>query len=207
MWTPSVSSDAKASDSAWPNSMPPWSIDSSRFASGLRSLRWTVKLSGTCSSSSFSARSLSAGTVVSTGGLALRSSSPVPVVAVGSSYSPGSIFSRRPFSAADSSSRRSSEPRLDLLGGDDAVGDQRLGVDLGDRRVVLDLGRHQRLRVGGLVGLVVAEAAVADHVDDDVAAPALAVGHRQPDRAEQASTSSALTWMIGTLKPFAMSAA
>ena len=45
-----------------------------------------------------------------------------------------------------------------------------------------DRRRHRRLRVGGLVGLVVAEAAVADHVDHDVAAPALAVGHRQPDR-------------------------
>ena len=46
----------------------------------------------------------------------------------------------------------------------------------------LDLGGDGRLRVGGLVGLVVAEAAVADHVDDDVAVPALAVGHRQPHR-------------------------
>ena len=46
----------------------------------------------------------------------------------------------------------------------------------------LDLGRDRRLGVGGLVGLVVAVAAVADHVDDDVAAPALAVGHRQADR-------------------------
>ena len=73
---------------------------------------------------------------------------------------------------------------LDVVGGDDPLLDQRLGVDLGDRRVLLDLGRHQRLGVGGLVGLVVAEAAVADQVDDDVAAPALAVGHRQPDRAD-----------------------
>ncbi len=46
----------------------------------------------------------------------------------------------------------------------------------------LDLGGDLRLRVGGLVGLVVAVAAVADHVDDDVAAPALAVGHRQAHR-------------------------
>ena len=76
--------------------------------------------------------------------------------------------------------------RLDVLGGDDAVADQLLGVDLGDRRVLLDRRRHQRLRVGGLVGLVVAVAAVADQVDDDVAAPALAVGHRQPDRGDAA---------------------
>ena len=58
---------------------------------------------------------------------------------------------------------------LDVLGGDRALLDQALGVDLGDRRVLLDLGRLQRLRVGGLVGLVVAVAAVADQVDDDVA--------------------------------------
>ncbi len=43
----------------------------------------------------------------------------------------------------------------------------------------LDLRRLHRLRVGGLVGLVVAEAPVADHVDDDVAPPALPIGHRQ----------------------------
>ena len=46
----------------------------------------------------------------------------------------------------------------------------------------LDLGRHQRLGVGGLVGLVVAEAAVPDQIDHDVPAPALAVGHRQANR-------------------------
>ena len=52
-------------------------------------------------------RSLSIGTAVSTGGLALRSSSPVvEVVTVGSSYSPSSIFLRRSFSAADISSWR-----------------------------------------------------------------------------------------------------
>ena len=86
MWTPSVSSEAKASASAWPNSIPPCSSASIRLASGLRSLRWTVKLSGASISASFSSRSFSIGTAVSTGGLALRSSSPVlVVVTVGSS--------------------------------------------------------------------------------------------------------------------------
>ncbi len=70
---------------------------------------------------------------------------------------------------------------LHVLGRDHALLDQLLGVDLADRRVGLDRRRRGRLGVGGLVGLVVAEAAVADHVDDDVAAPALAVGHRQAD--------------------------
>ena len=85
-------------------------------------------------------------------------------------------------SAADISALRERSSPLADLGGGDALGDQLLGVELGDRLVRLDLRRHQRLRVGGLVGLVVAEAAVADHVDDDVAVPALAVGHRQADR-------------------------
>ncbi len=69
-----------------------------------------VKLSGTFNSASFRARSFSAGTAVSTGGLAVRSSSPVPtVVTVGSSYSPSSIFWRRSLSALDISSRRAVE--------------------------------------------------------------------------------------------------
>jgi hypothetical protein len=38
-----------------------------------------------------------------------------------------------------------------------------------------------RLRVGGLVLFVVAVAAVADQVDDDVVLEAAAVRHRQPD--------------------------
>ena len=40
----------------------------------------------------------------------------------------------------------------------------------------VDLLDHQRLRVRGLVLLVVTEAAVADEVDDDVLAEAPAVG-------------------------------
>ena len=43
---------------------------------------------------------------------------------------------------------------------------------------------HLRLRVGRLVGLVVAEAAVADQVDDDVVAELLAEGERQADGAD-----------------------
>ena len=43
-----------------------------------------------------------------------------------------------------------------------------LRVQLGDGRVLLDLRRHRRLRVGGLVRLVVAVAAIADQVDDHV---------------------------------------
>jgi hypothetical protein len=53
------------------------------------------------------------------------------------------------------------------------------GVDLADRRVLADLGVHERLGEARLVALIVAEAAVAPHVDDDVALEALAVVDRQ----------------------------
>ena len=64
-----------------------------------------------------------------------------------------------------------------------AVVDQALRVERDDRGVRLDALDLQRLRVGGLVGLVVTEAAVADEVDQDVAPEALAEGHRQAHRA------------------------
>ena len=48
-----------------------------------------------------------------------------------------------------------------------------------ERRCV-DLGVHQRLRVARVVALVVAVAAVADHVDDDVLVEPLPVGEGQP---------------------------
>ena len=67
---------------------------------------------------------------------------------------------------------------VDLLAAQHALVDQLLGVDLAHRRVRLDRAAHDRLRVGGLVQLVVAEAAVADQVDQHVALVALAVGHR-----------------------------
>ena len=153
-----------------------------RLSSGRRSLRWTLKPSGICSSSSLSCAQLLGGDArCRPAGWRCGRVRRCWVVTVGSSYSPDSIFSRSSFSAADISSRRCSEA-CPTSSARPALADQLLGVDLGDRRVRLDLRRHRRLRVGGLVGLVVAEAAVADHVDDDVAAPALAVGHRQPHR-------------------------
>ena len=51
-----------------------------------------------------------------------------------------------------------------------------------DRRVLLDHLVHRGLRVGGLVGLVVAEAAVADQVDQHVVAELLAEREREPQR-------------------------
>ena len=51
-----------------------------------------------------------------------------------------------------------------------------------ERRCV-DLGVHERLRVAGVVALVVTVAAVADHVDDDVLVEPLAERERQPGHA------------------------
>ena len=71
---------------------------------------------------------------------------------------------------------------LDLVGlvlREHAAVDELLGEDLADRRLLLDLRRHLGLRVGGLVGLVVAEAPVADQVDQDVVAELLAEGEAE----------------------------
>src|SRR5437588_7801109 len=57
---------------------------------------------------------------------------------------------------------------------DDAFGNQPLTVNLADRRVLLDRRIHQRLREARLVALVVAEAAIAPHVDYDVPSEGLA---------------------------------
>ena len=59
---PSTSSEAKASASACPQSIPPSSSAVRRRSSWRRSFGWTVKPSGTRSSSSFRGRSRSSGT-------------------------------------------------------------------------------------------------------------------------------------------------
>ena len=139
-WTSSVRSEPSASASAWPNSIPPSSIASSRLESGLRSLRWMVKLSGTRSSSSFSLRSRSSGTAVSTLGLRVRSSSP------GAGRGRIGVVARLDI-AAQLVVRGLQRllalvvPLLDLVRGDDPLLDELLGVDLADRRVLLDLLR------------------------------------------------------------------
>ena len=63
----------------------------------------------------------------------------------------------------------------------DAVGHESLRVRLAHRDLLLDALGLQRLRVRGLVLLVVAEAPVADEVDDDVVAELLAVREGEPD--------------------------
>ena len=69
--------------------------------------------------------------------------------------------------------------RLDLVGRELAGHDELLGVELADRHPVADLAVHQRLGERRLVPLVVAVAAIADHVDDDVLAECLAEVERQ----------------------------
>ena len=127
MWTPSVSSEARRAPRRGRTRCPLVErLDP--LLQRLRSLRWIVKLSGTRISSSFSLRIGPSSIAVSTSGLRVRSSSPVPV-AVGSSYSPASIFGaapRGPVSAPLALVHAS----LDLLAGDDSLGHQRLGVEL-----------------------------------------------------------------------------
>ena len=72
------------------------------------------------------------------------------------------------------------ERALRLLEAQLAPLDQRLGEQLPHRAPLVDLGVHERLRVARVVALVVAVAAVADHVDHDVLAEPLPVGERQP---------------------------
>ena len=92
-----------------------------------------------------------------------------------------------------------------LLLRDDAFLDQPCGELLANRRVAGDLRGHQGLRVRRLVLLVVTVASIADEVDDDVA-PKRRLNASASRTAEiAASGSSALTWMIGTSKPFARS--
>jgi hypothetical protein len=56
---------------------------------------------------------------------------------------------------------------LALLQRHDALFGEALGIDVDHRRMRLDRLVHQRLREHRLVGLVVAVAPVAEHVDDD----------------------------------------
>ena len=53
--------------------------------------------------------------------------------------------------------------------------DQAAGIEFAGRLLVADLRVHQRLRHRRIIALVVAEAAIAEHVDDDVLAERLTV--------------------------------
>src|SRR3984893_7020530 len=59
--------------------------------------------------------------------------------------------------------------RVRVVGAQEALFDELRGEDLSHRRMLFDRLVHLRLGVGGLVRFVVAEAPIADQVDDDVA--------------------------------------
>ena len=69
---------------------------------------------------------------------------------------------------------------LGLVRGDVATADERLGVKVAHGPLGLDEVVHARLGHRGVVALVVAAAAVADHVDDHVSAKLLAVLEGEP---------------------------
>ena len=69
---------------------------------------------------------------------------------------------------------------LGLLDGDVAAADEGLGVQLADAALALDEVVHHRVGHRGVVALVVAAPAVADHVDDDVLGELLAELEGQP---------------------------
>ena len=74
--------------------------------------------------------------------------------------------------------------RLGVRLRENTFGHQLVRVLVADGRLLGDPGRHQRLRVGGLVLLVVAVAAVADEIDDHVVLEPAAVGHPQAHRGD-----------------------
>ena len=173
---PSTSSDANASDSAWPQSIPP-SVDRGAPALELlRELRVHRELLGRAQERLGQLRQcLGADRRHRVGGRRARDRAVVLDLRL------GGIAERRLQPVV-----RGAQHRLDL--GDEGLGllprqhallDQLLLVELAHARVRVDLLDHQRLRVRGLVLLVVAEAAVADEIDHDVVAEAAAVGHRQ----------------------------
>jgi hypothetical protein len=71
---------------------------------------------------------------------------------------------------------------LRVLGAHHVLGLELLRIELPHRRMLLDPLVHERLRVRGLVGLVVAEAPVADQVDQRIAVEGLAEGVGEADR-------------------------
>ena len=153
---------------------------SRRCSSCLTSLGWTVKPSGTASSSSLSTCSRSATTAVLTSGEGVRSSWYSPVACSTLLGGGDPLLELLVLLGQHRPDRVGHLGRLLL--GDDALLDQLLGEQLAHRRVLLDHLVHLGLGVGRLVGLVVAEAAVADQVDQHVVAELLAERERQPHR-------------------------
>ena len=176
---PSLSSDAKASDSACAQSIPPSSPSvSARRSSCLTSFGWTLKPGGIRSRSWLSSDSRSAATAVLTSGdgRAVELVAARRLVAVAR----GELGLELAMAVGQVVPDVLGE-LVGLLLRHDAALDELRGVELSRRRLLLDLGRHLRLRVRGLVGLVVTEAAVADQVDQHVVAELLPERVGEPD--------------------------
>ena len=100
----------------------------------------------------------------------------------GKAATSGRRASRRDWGDGSSPASSSSSSRLlerrdhaaHIVFGERAFGDELRRIKLQRRRMILDRAIHQRLRERRLVGLVVTEAPVAEHVDDDVLVEQLA---------------------------------
>ena len=94
-----------------------------------------------------------------------------------------------------------------LFAGHAAELEQVIEVAFAHGLAFLDRVIKHRLGEGGFVGLVVAEATIAVHVDHHVALELLAEIHREPDHRATASGSSPFTWKIGICSILATSVA
>ena len=178
---PSVSSEAKASDSACAQSMPPSAP--TRLAAALELLD-ELGMHGEAVGDPQQLVVEAAQAIGRDRGLHLGRGRAVELVLAGGLLDGAGVLGGLDLRLEVLVQARELVPHvlallLDLLLGEDAVLDEPLGPQLADALLGLDLGVHLGLRVRGLVGLVVAEAAVADEVDDDVVAELLAEGEGQ----------------------------
>ena len=180
---PSTSRLASASASAVAPVDPASARAASRRRSSCRSsFGWTVKRSGTRGAPRSASRA---------GRPRPRSTTSAP--SVGGVRSLGGCSStrlgerrlQRLVRGAQAASRPRATSASASSCGDDAFLDELGRVLLAHGRLLLDLLGHERLRVRRLVALVVALPAVADEVDDDVAAEPAPEGQREPDRRDR----------------------
>ena len=175
---PSSSSEPKASASASrPVDLAARRTSWSRVSNCLASFGWTVKPSGGGRQRVVDRVERRRGRRRSRRGAARRSAAAAAWRARSSSGGAACGSRRAPPAGG---CWKSSSACLGLLERDVAPLDERLGVELAHRAPGVDALVHQRLGVARVVALVVAVAAVADHVDHDVLVELLAVRERQP---------------------------
>ena len=149
-------------------------------SSCLASFGLTSKPSGTRSSCSLSSRRRSAGTAVTT-------AEPVSerVGRLGRWHRRGERLPELVVRGSQLGERLLEQSAPRSLSSTTPSATSRSAYDLAHRTLLRDPLRLQRLRVRGLVLLVVAEAAIADEIDDDVVAELLAVREREADRRDR----------------------